>query len=100
MVFDANAPFALNGTFNTFNYDTHMTYVEQWNFSIQRQFGKDWLASVSYLGNEMVHLFGTRELNPGIFAPGSYPRQFELAPLVQYAQSYLGKELRIHGYLG
>jgi hypothetical protein len=71
VVFDANAPFAINGTFNTFNYDTHMTYVEQWNFSIQRQFGRDWLASVSYLGNEMVHLFGTRELNPGVFAPGA-----------------------------
>jgi hypothetical protein len=26
---------------------------------------------VSYLGNEMVHLFGTRELNPGIYAPGA-----------------------------
>jgi len=71
VVFDANAPFAVNGTFNTFNYDTHMTYVQQWNFSIQRQFGRDWLASVSYLGNEMVHLFGTRELNPGVFAPGA-----------------------------
>lgn len=71
VVFDANAPFALNGTFNTFNYNTHMTYVEQWNVSIQRQFGRDWLASVSYLGNEMVHLFGTRELNPAVFAPGA-----------------------------
>jgi hypothetical protein len=71
VVFDANAPFAINGTFNTFDYNTHMTYVQQWNFSIQRQFGRDWLASVSYLGNEMVHLFGTRELNPGIYAPGA-----------------------------
>jgi hypothetical protein len=71
VVFDANAPFALNGTFNTFNYDTHMTYVQQWNFSIQRQFGRDWLASASYLGNEMVHLFGTRELNPGVYAAGA-----------------------------
>ena len=71
VVFNANAPFALNGTFNTFNYDTHMTYVEQWNVSVQRQIGKDWLASVSYLGNEMVHLFGTRELNPGVFGPGA-----------------------------
>ena len=71
VVFDANAPFAINGTFNTFDYNTHMTYVQQWNFSIQRQFGRDWLASASYLGNEMVHLFGTRELNPGIYAPGA-----------------------------
>ena len=91
VVFDANAPFALNGTFNTFNYDTHMTYVEQWNVSVQRQFGKDWLASASYLGNEMVHLFGTRELNPGVFAPGASPANLNARRLFNQLNPTYGK---------
>ncbi len=44
-----------------------MTYVEQWNVSAERQFGNNWLVRVGYLGNEMVHLLGARELNPAVF---------------------------------
>jgi hypothetical protein len=71
VTFNADSPYTLNGTFNTFDYNTPMTYVEQWNLSVQRQFGKDWLASITYLGNHMVHLFGARELNPGVYSPGA-----------------------------
>jgi hypothetical protein len=68
-----------------------MTYVEQWNVSVQRQFAKDWLASVSYLGNEMVHLFGTRELNPGIFAPGASPTNLNSRRLFNQLNPTYGK---------
>ena len=44
-VFNAGAPYSLYGTYNTFNYNTHPTYVEQWNVSVERQFGNDWLAA-------------------------------------------------------
>jgi hypothetical protein len=67
----ANAPFPTFGTFNTSNYNTHTTYSEQWNLSVQRQFGASWLASVSYLGTQMVHLFTEKELNPGVYIPGN-----------------------------
>src|SRR5438128_6134410 len=51
---------------------THrLPYVQQWNFGIQRQIGNDWLVSVSYIGNEVTHLYGMRELNPAIFVPGN-----------------------------
>jgi hypothetical protein len=63
-VFNAGAPYSLYGTYNTFNYNTHPTYVEQWNVSVERQFGNDWLLRTGYLGNDMVHLMGARELNP------------------------------------
>ncbi|HJT88251.1 MAG TPA: hypothetical protein VJ732_10355, partial [Bryobacteraceae bacterium] len=67
-VLDPNNPYYnLNGTFNTFPYDMRMPYVQQWTLSVQRQFGGNWLASASYLGNEMVHLNGALGVNPGVF---------------------------------
>ena len=45
--------------------------MQQWNFGIQRQIGTDWLVSASYIGNEIVHLYGSSELNPAIFFPGT-----------------------------
>src|SRR5439155_15857914 len=38
---------------------------------IQRQFGNDWLVSANYIGNELVHLYGSSELNPAIYFPGN-----------------------------
>jgi hypothetical protein len=39
------------------------SYMIQYNLSYQRQFGKDWLASVTYVGNHSVHLYGQHDLN-------------------------------------
>ncbi len=64
LVFNATAPYSLYGTFNTFNYNTHPPYVEQWNVSVERQIRADWLLRMAYLGNQMVHLPGAREINP------------------------------------
>src|SRR5215831_9095652 len=36
--------------------DMRPMYMQQWNFSIQRQFARDWLASVSYLGSRSLHV--------------------------------------------
>jgi hypothetical protein len=60
-------PFAAGGTYDTFNPNTKWPYVQQWNVGIQRQFGRDWLVSASYIGNEVTHLYGFRELNPAVF---------------------------------
>jgi hypothetical protein len=59
------------GVFTTFNHNTHEPYVQQWNFGIQRQIGKDWLVGASYIGNELLHLYGSSELNPAVFFPGN-----------------------------
>jgi hypothetical protein len=67
LTFNASAPYSLYGTYNTYNYDTKPTYVEQWNVSVERQVGKNWLVRTAYLGNETVHLLGARELNPAIY---------------------------------
>src|SRR6185437_6109208 len=45
------------------------TYLEQWNLSIQKQFGKDWLASASYLGNNTVHMWAAVTEDPSVYIP-------------------------------
>jgi len=69
--FSSTTDFPAGGTFQTFYPDTKFPYVQQWNFGIQRQLGKDWLASATYLGNEVTHIYGQRELNPSIYIPGN-----------------------------
>ena len=63
-----------NGSFPTFSQQVvHPTngynppYLNQWNLSIQRQIGTDWLVTVNYLGNHTVHLQSSNLLNPATF---------------------------------
>jgi hypothetical protein len=68
-------PFPLNGKafFPTAGVYVNMpinpkpTSVAQWNATYQRQVARDWLASISYLGNKTSHLWITGEQNPAIF---------------------------------
>jgi hypothetical protein len=62
--------FPTQGLYTVLPQNLHTTYVSQWNVSYQRQLGKDWLASVTYLGNRTTHLYTAQELNPGIYTPG------------------------------
>jgi Carboxypeptidase regulatory-like domain len=70
-VVSRNSPYPAAGVFTTFDHNTHPPYVQQWNLGIQRQVGQDWLVSASYIGNEIVHLYGSTELNPAIYFSGS-----------------------------
>jgi outer membrane receptor protein involved in Fe transport len=45
----AEAPF-------TFQLNMKTPYVQQWNLSVQRSFGRQWLATLSYIGNKSDHL--------------------------------------------
>lgn len=44
-------------------------YSQQWNAGLQGQFGRDWLISLSYLGNATTHIMFPGEGNPGIYIP-------------------------------
>jgi hypothetical protein len=46
-------------------------YTAQWNVSYQRQFAKDWMASVSYLGNKTTHVWLAADLNHATYIPGN-----------------------------
>ena len=49
------------------DYDAPNMKVAQWNLSIQKQVGADWLFSASYLGNATSHLWTTQPLNNPVF---------------------------------
>jgi len=65
-----NAPFPPYGWVYSQPYDMPTPYQQTWTLSIQRQIGKDWLVSGSYLGSNMIHLWGNQSLNPAALIPG------------------------------
>ncbi len=58
-----------------FHKDFQVPTLYSWNLSLERQFGKDWVARAAVVGNKGTHMFAaaenTRELNPAIYAPGA-----------------------------
>ncbi len=64
------APFPFFGVYVNTPLDLKPTQLQQWNLSVQRQFG-DWLGAVSYLGNHSFNLWRATELNPAVFATGA-----------------------------
>ena len=63
--------FPNSGTYLTTPLNLHPTYVEQWNLSLQRQISPNWLVSASYVGNDAVHLWSSRALDPAVYFPGT-----------------------------
>ena len=55
------------------NYGAHLSsaYVHQWNLSVQRQVGTDWMVSANYVGNSTIHGQHAVESNPAIYLPGA-----------------------------
>jgi hypothetical protein len=66
----ATQPFPASGVYVNAPLDLKPTTLQQWNVTVQHQFG-DWLASAGYLGNHSSHLWRATELNPGVFGPGA-----------------------------
>ena len=68
---NANTPYPKAGYYETVPLNVQNTYVEQWNLTLQKQVGASWLLKASYMGNNTMHLWTDRELNPAIYAPGA-----------------------------
>jgi hypothetical protein len=66
-----DAAFVSNGTYIAVQPNAKPTTVDTWNFTIQRQFGQNWLISAAYAGSETSHLWVTHQLNPGTLFPGA-----------------------------
>ena len=66
-----NAPFVTAGTYIYPNSDLKTTAVNQWNLVVQRQFGKDWLVSATYIGSESSHLWDSYQVNPAVYISGN-----------------------------
>ncbi len=41
--------------------------INQWNLSIQKQIGRDWITSASYIGSQTAHIWTIKQLNPAVF---------------------------------
>lgn len=59
--------FPLSGAYVNHNLDAKPTYLNQWNISVQRQLGSDWLVTANYLGNNTIHLWTGNSQNPAVF---------------------------------
>jgi hypothetical protein len=62
-----DVPWPLSSNVIALDYDTANLQVAQWNLTLQKQVGTDWLASASYLGSATTHLWSVEQLNPAIF---------------------------------
>jgi hypothetical protein len=62
-----NAPWPLYALVTAQDYDTPNMKVAQWNLSLQKQIGADWLASASYLGTASRHIWSIQQINPSVF---------------------------------
>jgi hypothetical protein len=63
--------FPTGGYWETVPLNVRTTYLEQWNFSVQKQLGTSWLLKASFMGNNVVHLWTDQELNPAVYIPGN-----------------------------
>jgi hypothetical protein len=66
-VINKNVLFPTFGLVASHPYDSKPTVVNQWNLSLQRQIGTDWLLTANYVGSGTRHLFAGNEANPVIF---------------------------------
>jgi len=66
---NANAPFATFGTYIAIPPNLQVPEVHQWNATIQKQYGRDWVVTATYLGSESEHLLDSYQLNPSTPVP-------------------------------
>jgi hypothetical protein len=64
-----DAPFVQGGVFIPLRPNLRTTAVHQWNLAVQRQFGSNWLVSITYAGSETEHLWLDYQLNPAVIVP-------------------------------
>ncbi len=70
--FTTSSPFQLNGAYDNLRQNAKSTYINQWNLSIQRQVGQNWLFAGNYLGNQDVHLWGPQiQMDYSVYMPGA-----------------------------
>jgi Carboxypeptidase regulatory-like domain/TonB dependent receptor len=66
-----NVTFPTNGGWVVIPPNLPSVYVNQWNLSVQRQIGSNWLFTANYMGSEATHLLSSIEANPAVYMPGA-----------------------------
>lgn len=67
---DQNVKFTPQGQFITNQPDLPSARTYSWNVAIQRQFGRDWIASATYIGSRVQHLWVNVPINSAQIIPG------------------------------
>ena len=67
----SDAAFPAKGAYITFPLDGKQTYTNTWNLTYEAQPFKDWVFSAGYIGNITVHVWSGRDVNAGVFIPGT-----------------------------
>lgn len=62
-----NSTFPTAGAYVGLPLDVEPPYMLQWSLSYQRQFGDNWMASATYLGNKTTHVWAPEDMNPAIY---------------------------------
>lgn len=65
-----NGQFAEPMTLLTLEPRLALPYAQDWNFTVEKSFGDDWLLDVGYVGTNGTHLPRFIEGNPTVFVPG------------------------------
>jgi hypothetical protein len=65
-----NGSFAQPMTLLTLDKNLSLPYAQDWNLSMQRSFGGDWLFEAGYVGTKGTKLPRFIEGNPAVFVPG------------------------------
>ena len=65
------ATFPTFSSYTSYPLNIHVPYLQQWNLSVQKQLGANWLFSASYLGNSTIHLWAEAPLNAAVNTPGA-----------------------------
>ena len=66
----ANVVFPLGAEFINLPLDVRVPYQQQWNLSVHKQVGADWLLSATYIGNKSTHRWVNQQFNPAVYIPG------------------------------
>jgi len=66
-----NATFPSFSSYTSYPLNIQVPYLQQWNVSVQKQIGANWLFSASYLGNSTIHLWAEAPLNAAVNMPGA-----------------------------
>ena len=61
--FPANFPLPTPSSALAFQTDLRTPYMQQWNFNVQQQLGRDRMVEVAYVGSKGTKLLGARDIN-------------------------------------
>jgi hypothetical protein len=62
-----NTQYVPFGAFGATDPDINSPRIQSWNVTVERELGKEWGASVSYLGSHSDRLWNQLQINPAVF---------------------------------